>query len=179
VPDSFSPDGKRLAFHQNGNGGSQDIFTAPGEVDPARGALGFRLGKAERFLGTPFDEVSPAFSPDGRWLAYESNESGTNEVYVRPFPGPGGRWQISTGGGRLPRWSRDGRELLFETLDWLVMAVSYTAKGGSFAALKPRVWTETRLRDSGNLPTTIWRRAASASRRCCRTMRAVRSRPRT
>src|SRR5205085_1317027 len=107
-----------------------------------------RLGKAEPFLGTPFMEAYPVFSPDGRWLAYVSDESGNSEVYVRPFPGPGGRWQVSTGGGRFPLWSRDGRELLFETLDQQVMAVSYTAKGHSFAAGKPRVWTETRLRNA-------------------------------
>jgi serine/threonine-protein kinase len=146
VPYSFSPDGKRLAFGTTGNGGSYDIFTAPVESDPARGGSGVRLGKAELFLGTPFTELYPAFSPDGRWLAYQSNESGTYEVYVRPFPGPGGRWQISTGRGVFPLWSRDGRELLFETLDNRVMAVSYTAKGDSFAAGKPRVWTEARLR---------------------------------
>src|SRR5262249_11795238 len=112
TPYSFSPDGKRLAFSQNGNGGSPDIFTAPIEGDPRRGDNGMRLGKAELFQGTPFIERYPAFSPDGRWLAYASNESGALEVYVRPFPGPGGRWQISTGG--FPIWSRDGRELLFE-----------------------------------------------------------------
>ena len=66
-------------------------------------------------------------------------------MYVRPFPGPGGRWQISKGGGFVPLWSRDGRELLFETLDQRVMAVGYSAKGDSFAAGKPRLWSETRL----------------------------------
>ncbi|MSV35574.1 MAG: hypothetical protein EXQ47_08260 [Bryobacterales bacterium] len=151
-PYSFSPDGKRLAFSHTGNGGSQDIFTMPVEVDSGQGAL--RFGKAELFLGTPFIEVFPAFSPDGRWLAYASDESGTREVYVRPFPGAGGRWQVSTGGGNFPLWSRDGRELFFQTLDQHVMAVGYTANhtagGDSFAAGKPRVWTETRLRGTGN-----------------------------
>ena len=108
TPYSFSPDGKRLALFQTGNGNSQDIFTMPVEVDPGQGAL--RLGKAELFLGTPFVEIAPAFSPDGRWLAYTSDESGTLEVYVRPFVAPGGgaggRWQISTGGGMFPVWSR-------------------------------------------------------------------------
>jgi Tol biopolymer transport system component len=149
-PNSFSPDGKRLAFHRDGgNSGSQDIFTAPIEGDPAHP----KLGKAELFLGTPFAEGNPTFSPDGRWLAYVSNESGTFEVYVRPFPGPGGRWQISTGGGLFPRWSRDGHELLFQTLDQRVMAASYTAShsggGDSFAPGKLRVWTQTRLRNPG------------------------------
>jgi Tol biopolymer transport system component len=148
-PYSFSPDGKRLAFYRFGNSGSFDIFTAPVENDPSQGALGIRLGKAELFLGTPSFEVFPAFSPDGRWLAYQSNESGTVEVYVRPFPRPGGKWQVSTGGGRFPLWSRDGRELLFETLDQRVMAATYTAKGDSFAVGKPRVWTDTRVRDLG------------------------------
>jgi len=146
TPTSFSPDGKRLAFHRGGNGGSFDILTMPVEADSGPGAFGVRLGKAELFLGTPFFEFSPAFSPDGRWLAYSSNESGTGEVYVRPFPGPGGRRQVSTGGGSWPLWSRDGRELLFKTLDRRVMAVTYTAKGDSFAAGKPNLWAETRLR---------------------------------
>jgi Tol biopolymer transport system component len=141
TPYSFSPDGKRLAFSQLGNGGSADIFTAPIESD----SVHVRLGKPELFLGTPFIEFSPAFSPDGRRVAYVSNESGNWEVYVRPFPGPGGKWQISKGGGLFPLWSRDGRELLFMTLDRRVMAVSYTAQGDSFAADRPRAWSETRL----------------------------------
>ena len=103
-PSSISPDGKRLAIFQTGNGGGFDIFTLPVEADPASGDGGFRLGKAELFLGTPFLEVYPAFSPDGRWLAYASNESATQELYVRPFPAPGGRWQVSTEGGRFPLW---------------------------------------------------------------------------
>ena len=143
TPYSFSPDGKRLAFSQLGN--NSDIFTAPIEGLPDHP----KLGKAELFLGTPFIEVNPAFSPDGRWLAYSSNESGTLEVYVRRFPATGGRWQVSTSGGLFPLWSHDGRELIFQTLDNRVMAVSYTAKGDSFAVGKPRVWTETRLRTLG------------------------------
>jgi serine/threonine-protein kinase len=143
-PFSFSPDGKRLAFCQYGNGGSLDIFTLPVEADSGPGGPGLRFGKAELFLGTPFLEFNPAFSPDGRWLAYQSNESGTHEVYVRPFPGPGGRWQVSTGGGRTPLWSRDGRQLLFLDGDGHVMAAD-TARGDSFTAGVPRVWTEIRL----------------------------------
>jgi len=145
-PISFSPDGKRLAFTQTGNAGGPAIFTAPIEGDAGHP----KLGKADRFLGTPFAQVHPAFSPDGRWLAYASNESGIFEVYVRPFHGPGGVSQISAGGGGYPVWSRDGRELLFETLDQRVMAVSYTAKGDSFAAGKPRAWSEIRLLETGD-----------------------------
>ncbi len=154
TPASFSPDGKRLAFTQGGNGGSQDIFTVPVEVDRGQGTFGLRLGKAELFLGTPFNEVNLAFSTDGRFVAYQSDESRTSEVYVRPFPGPGGRWQVSTGGGSYPMWSRDGRELLFLAPDQRLMAVSYTAThtagGDLFAAGRPRAWTETRLRQLDN-----------------------------
>jgi Tol biopolymer transport system component len=141
LPSSFSPDGKRLAFMANGNSGSEDIFTVPVEGD----SVHVHLGKPELFLGTPFFEGNPMFSPDGRWLAYDSNESGTFEAYVRPFPGPGAKWQVSTDGGSVPLWSRDGRELVYEALDGRVMAVSYTAKGDFFDAEKPRAWSEARL----------------------------------
>jgi serine/threonine-protein kinase len=145
---SFSPDGKRLAFYQNGNGGL-DIFTAAFEGDPAHP----RLGKPELFLGTPASESRPAFSPDGRWLAYQSDESGNFEVYVRPFPGPGGRWQISTGGGAFPVWSRAGAELLFGTLEGRVMRVNYSASGDSFVAGKPSPWPEASVVSLTGIPT--------------------------
>jgi Tol biopolymer transport system component/predicted Ser/Thr protein kinase len=148
TPYSFSPDGKRLAFYASGNSGSPDIFTAPVEGDPGHP----RLGKPDLFVGTPFVEFQPAFSPDGRWIAYTSNESGTYEVYVRAFPGAtsgSGKWLISTGGGLSPVWSRNGRELLFEALDDRVMSVSYTANRDSFVASKPRLWAETSLQNVG------------------------------
>ena len=148
-PNSFSPDGKHLAIQQSVPGSNPDIFTIPVEADPGPGGAWLRLGKPELFLGTPFSEAQPTISPDGHWLAYQSDESGTQQVYVRPFPGPGGRWQISAGGGKMPVWSRDGRELLFLSPDSYVMAVAYTAKGDSFTAGKPRVWTEVQLRTGG------------------------------
>lgn len=71
-------------------------------------------------------------------------------MYVRPFPGPGGLWQVSTGGGTLPLWSRDGCELFFQNPALRVMSVTCSAKGDSFVLLgKPRTWAETRLRDIG------------------------------
>jgi eukaryotic-like serine/threonine-protein kinase len=101
-------------------------------------------------LETPFNEASPAISPDGRWLAYRSDESGIAEIYVRPLSrsggGPGGRWLVSTGGGNFPHWSRGGRDLLFLTPEWRVMAASYTVQGDTFAAGKPRVWADVRVR---------------------------------
>jgi serine/threonine-protein kinase len=65
------------------------------------------------FLATEFDELNPTLSPDGNWLAYTSDESGRPEVYVRPFPGPGGRWQVSTDGGQEPVWAHSGKELVY------------------------------------------------------------------
>ncbi|MFN0101735.1 MAG: protein kinase domain-containing protein, partial [Bryobacteraceae bacterium] len=148
-PHSFTPDGKHLAISQTGDGGSQDIFTVPVEADSGPGGPGLRLGQAELFVGRPFIESFPAFSPDGRWLAYQSQESGTAEVYVRPFPGPGGRRQVSTGGGGAPVWSRDGRELLFLNADRHVMAAGYTTKGDSFVVRKPRVLAGLPIRVAG------------------------------
>jgi len=106
IPMSFSLGGKWLAYEQQSAEGHWEIWTAPIEGDRDRGDSRVRLGRAEPFQRTAFDEGEPAFSPDGRWLAYQSNETGTYEVYVRPFPGPGSKWAISTGGGQFPIWSR-------------------------------------------------------------------------
>jgi WD40 repeat protein len=149
VASSFSPDGKRLAYYSPsdtsgakgllaGVSGLQ-IWTVP--MEDSGGQL--RAGKPEPFLQDQFNDFEVSFSPDGRWLAYLSNESGKDEVYVRPFPPPasgeGGRWQVSNGGARWPRWSRAGHELLYQSGDQ-IMAVSYTVKGDVFAPGKPRVW---------------------------------------
>ena len=68
-------------------------------------------GSRIRFLSTAAREHKARFSPDGRWVAYESNATGRDEIFVRPFPGPGGQWQASVGGGISPRWGADGKEL--------------------------------------------------------------------
>ena len=112
-PGSWSPDGTTLAFHERKAGGERDIWTVARGQEPMP------------FLLTPFDERSPRFSPDGRWLAYVSDESGRDEVYVQPFPGPGAKWLVSTDGGREPVWGRDGRELFYRAGD-LMMAVPLT-----------------------------------------------------
>jgi len=155
-PWSFSPDGKRLAFADFGRGpGVQgDIWTVPVDDDGEK----LKAGTPEVFLQTPANELYPAFSPDGRWIAYRSNESGTDEVYVRAFPDKGGKWLVSNGGGVMAVWSRNGRELFYRTLDQRIMVVRYTGNGDVFLADKPQVWTENRLADvplSGrNLDTT-------------------------
>ena len=108
-----------------------------------------KAGNPEIFLQTSANTFHPAFSPDGRWIAYMSRESGKAEIYVRAFPDKGGRWQISNSGGYLPIWSRNGRELFYRTEGQQIMVASYTVKGDSFAADKPRFWTEKRLADTG------------------------------
>jgi serine/threonine-protein kinase len=100
---------------------------------------GWKAAAPTVFLATPFPEWGAAFSPDGRWLAYQSNESGRSEVYVRPFPGPGATTQVSTGGGMHPTWSRVGKELFYqEAADWTVMVAAYGTEGDSFRAEKPQ-----------------------------------------
>jgi Tol biopolymer transport system component len=135
---TWRPDGKILAFSQTNPGTNLDIMTLPIEGDEKSG---WRPGDPKPFLNTPAAEVAPAFSPDGRWLAYGSSESGSYEVFVRPFPGPGGKWQVSTGGGVLPKWSRNGKELFYRTADSKIMVVTYTASSDSFRADKPQLWS--------------------------------------
>jgi serine/threonine-protein kinase len=146
-PESFSPDGKRLAYlRDSADGQSSEIWTAPMEGDHDH----LRLGAPELFLRAPVYLATPAFSPDGRWLAYATSETGRYEVYVRPFPraesARGSRSQISTTGGRLPIWGRGslgaGGELFFLSLDGHIMVADYTAMRDSFTAGKPRVWAE-------------------------------------
>ena len=104
-------------------------------------------GKPEPFARSQANQMHPFFSPDGRWIAYTSDESGSNEVYVRPFPetAAGGKWQVSSGGGQVPVWSPDGRNLFFETLDNRIVEAGYTVKGDTFVASKPRLWSDQRL----------------------------------
>jgi serine/threonine-protein kinase len=122
-----------------------DIWTVSLEKDEA----GLRANAPEPFLRTMDDERHPAFSPDGRWLAYSSNESGTFQVYVKAFPDKGGRLQVSNNGGLYPHWSRNGRELFFRTEDNRIMVVTYTTKGDSFAGGKPQPWSNKQLANVG------------------------------
>lgn len=111
-PESWSPDGQLLAFSEIDPTTGRDIWVLR-LGDPSAGSGQVR--KAQPFLRTPFDETSPQFSPDGRWLAYTSNVSGRYEIYVQPYPGPGGKWQISTDGGTEPVWNPRGRELFYRS----------------------------------------------------------------
>lgn len=100
-------------------------------LDPTTGADVWALpmtGDRKPFpvLRTAFEEQDAHFSPDGRWMAYQSNESGKSEVYVRPFPGPGGSQLVSTSGGTQPRWGRDGKELFYVTPDSHLVSIPVT-----------------------------------------------------
>ena len=83
-------------------------------------------------------------------MAYDSVETGESQVYVRPFPGPGGKWQISTGGGTYAVWSKNGRELFYETTDNRIMVVDYSADGVSFLPGQPRLWSDKQLFFTGS-----------------------------
>ena len=126
-PFSFAPDGQTLAFYENHPATGRDIWMLPmaGDQTP------------QPFLVTPFEERSPLFSPDGRWLAYVSDETGAVEVYVTPYPGADRKIPVSTGGGTEPMWARDGRELFYRTADELMVVTfdSVTGRAGTPTAL--------------------------------------------
>ena len=103
APFSVSPDGRLLVFSERTPDSSHDIYVLPLEGDR----------RPQAFLKTKFTEYSARFSPDGKWMAYTSNESGQTEVYVQAYPGPGGKLPISNGGGDHPQWSRDGKQLYY------------------------------------------------------------------
>ncbi len=139
---SWHPSGKYLAYTEANPHTSHDIMILPFDGDESSG---WKPGKPSAFLNSPFAEFEPTFSPDGRWLAYSSAENGRNEVFVRPFPGPGGKWQISADGGIHPTWSRTRKELFYLSPDQHIVVVSYAVNGDSFGADRPRNWAEARL----------------------------------
>ena len=127
LPGNWSPDGQALLFMETLP--KRDLFV-----------LSLKDRKAQPFDTGEVGASSPSFSPDGRWIAYTSNESGRTEVYVRPYPGPGGKWQISTEEGNEPLWNPKGRELFYRS-GQKMMAVDYTEQP-EFSAGKPKVLFE-------------------------------------
>jgi Tol biopolymer transport system component len=146
IPWSFTPDGGRLAFVENTSPGKTAIWTMRVEIDRS----GLRATKAEVFRQSPFGTRCPTISPDGRRVAYMSNESGRYRIYVEAFPGGGLKSQISGDGGAYPTWSHNGHEIFFWQFDEHVsqsqlMVASYEARGDSFVTDKPRVWSKQLL----------------------------------
>jgi Tol biopolymer transport system component len=126
-PTDVSRDGRFVATHQTSSGDGYDLVVVA-------------LAEAARqpYLNSRFNEIQPRFSPNGRWIAYASDETGRFEIYVRPFPVADGKWPISAGGGMQPEWRRDGRELFYLSADGKLMAVDVTTDGAGFAAGVPR-----------------------------------------
>jgi serine/threonine protein kinase len=141
---SFSPDGRFLSYVSvlpPDGSGAQKIDTW---ILPLTGDR-----KPFPFLETEFIEAHARFSPDGRWVAYASDESGRFETYVRPFPGPGRRWQVSTNGGYFPHWRHDGKEIIYTTPAGSVMAAEISARRETFEVGAVEQLFETRPPNPG------------------------------
>jgi serine/threonine-protein kinase len=148
---SFSPDGHWLVFQSSENG--VHIWILPLDTRQPEHP---KAGSPQPFLRTAANDSSPIFSPDGRWIAYRSDESGAEEIYVRPFPNSkGAKWKISADGGLFALWSNNRRELFYETLDYRIMVVDYTLEGASFVPGKPRLWSEKQLFYAGAMNLAI------------------------
>jgi len=140
APKSWSPDGRFILYVQVRPRTGADLMAIP--VQPH--ATPFPVAE------TPANEDQGQFSPDGRWVAYTSNESGLSEVYVVPFPpsAGGGRWRVSNGGAVMPRWRRDGKELFYISPDSQMMAVDVTM-GPVFRSGNPHALFQTEIVDTG------------------------------
>jgi serine/threonine-protein kinase len=140
-PSAFSPDGTRLVFREETTKTGEDLMVL--ELEGARPSSGSAGGepveprRAQPLVQTTFNELNAEISPDGRWMAYQSNESGKDEIYVRPFPDADrGRWQVSAGGGTRPLWARSGKELFYAKASGAVMSASVDG-GSTFRASNP------------------------------------------
>jgi eukaryotic-like serine/threonine-protein kinase len=125
----WSPDGRYLSFIEMHPTTGADLWLL--RVDQ-------KDAKPELFLGTQFEESDAVFAPDGKWIAYRSNESGRAEVYIQPFPPTGAKWLVSDRGGSHPRWRRDGRELFYVAADSRLMSVATKLWPGNIGLGTPR-----------------------------------------
>jgi Tol biopolymer transport system component len=132
----------KIAFDQDGL--DQAVVSPDGKSVLARSAEDIVIASIDgrtvrKLIDSPFRDRNPDVSPDGRWLAYQSDESGVPEVYVRPFPETGkGKWQVSEQGGSRPVWARSGTELFYLGADGTVMSVSYNVAANAFVPSTPR-----------------------------------------
>ncbi|HET9386209.1 MAG TPA: protein kinase [Gemmatimonadales bacterium] len=136
APSDWSRDGGFLLYRNTGPKTGYDLWALPMTGDRKQFSV----------VQTEFEERDGQFSPDGKWVAYQSNESGRFEIYVRPFPGPGGTWQVSTNGGAQVRWRPDGKEIFYvATMDEKLMAVPIAFTGNQPEIGKPTALFTTRL----------------------------------
>jgi eukaryotic-like serine/threonine-protein kinase len=134
-PSAWSSDGRFIVYEVADPNTRLDLWVLPVAGDQ----------KPFPFLQTPANEYRASLSPNGRWMAYVSDEMGRSEVYVRPFPPAGGKWQVSTDGGNQPRWRGDGKELFYLASDRILMAVDVRTDAATFESGTPRALFETRL----------------------------------
>jgi serine/threonine protein kinase/Tol biopolymer transport system component len=135
---SFHKSGKFLAFSEASSPSNLMVLPIDGDE-----ASGWKPGTPTVFQK---DALGPMFSPDGRWIAYSTNETGRAEVFVRRFASAGAKWPVSTNGGRLPRWSQARHELLFTDPSFHIMAAGYAVEGNSLRVDKPHLWSPARFR---------------------------------
>jgi Tol biopolymer transport system component len=147
IPWTFSPASARLAFHEMSPDTGFDLWT----VEIREDAVGLHAGRPEPFRRTRTFETYPTFSPDGRWIAFGSDESGSWEVYVRAFPDNGSQVRVSSHGGRIPAWSHTGNWLFYETEQHDLMFSSYEVRDGRFISDEPHLWSTIQLADTGVL----------------------------
>jgi serine/threonine-protein kinase len=129
MPMSWSPDGKLLVYTVDDPRTFSDVWAVPVSGDK----------KPVPLLQTQFAESNPQVSPDGKWLAYTSTETGRPEIYVKPFPEGPGKWQVSTDGGQWPRWRHDSKEIFFNPLGPSLNAVEIRVSGSSIQPGVPQV----------------------------------------
>jgi Tol biopolymer transport system component len=123
-PTSISPDGKFLLYYTNGDSNTgADLWILPNPLGPPGTAKPYPLLKSQS------NELNGEFSPDGHWIAYQSDETGRSEIYVAPFPGPGGKRQISASSGTQPRWRADGKEIFYVAADLRLTTTEVAIKG--------------------------------------------------
>ncbi len=132
-PTDWSRDGRFILYENLDPQTKSDLWVLPLSGDK----------KPQPFLQTPFNETMGRFSPDGKWIAYVSDESGTAQVYVQPFPASGGKWQVSTQGGYTPRWRGDGKELFYMAADRKLVSVGVNSTATTFEVGSPKVLFQT------------------------------------
>jgi serine/threonine-protein kinase len=134
-PTDWHPDGQHIVYTEARRNSGSDLMLMPIDIS-ANGVA--NVGNAAELMATPANEDSGHFAPDGKWIAYTSDEAGRNEVYVQPFPGSGGRWQASTDGAEWIAWRRGG--LFYGLSEEVVMRVPHRVDGRTFAAQRPELW---------------------------------------